>query len=683
MQASDGRVVGGRYRIIRQLGGGGFGQAYLAEDIHSFGEQCVVKQLQPSSPQILQQARKLFDREGKTLQRLGKHEQIPRLLAYFEEDEEFYLVQELIPGHDLSRELTSGKKLSEPYAIKLLQDVLPILEYVHSEQVIHRDIKPSNIIRREGGSLVLIDFGAVKQITQAQSNTTIIGTPGYTPPEQAIGEPNYSSDIHALGMVAIQSLTGTAPRNIPRHPDTEEVMWRDLAKPEISDALTEILQKMVHPNYKKRYQSAAEVLQDLAKKAKVRGPITGQLLEAPSLVARSVGPGRWYVKPWHAIAGVAGMGVLLLAVEMLYPIGRPFYHVRQGRQLLEEFQPEKALLEFEKSTGLRDNYREGWKGQGDSLLTLGRLERALAAYGKVLQLQANDPINLNNKGKVLYILGRNEEAFAAHEQAIALDPNNASAWQGKGIALIGQGKFSEAIKAFDKAKDISPNDPRVWQAKGIALGYLGQKQEALQVYEEALYSYDQRLEKDPENLTAWVDRGEVLNQLGRPEDALASYEEALKINPQHYPALVAKGNVLGRLQKASAALEAYNEAINIRNTDHLVWYNKGIIEARFLQRKQDALSSFERSLELNSQFYPALMEKGVTLIFLGKHQEALEVFDRAKEINPQDPYVWANRGDVLTKLEKITEAKSSYKKALNFPMPDYVRQQVQQKLESL
>ncbi|MGK7901800.1 MAG: tetratricopeptide repeat protein [Hormoscilla sp.] len=704
MQVSEGTVVGVRYRIVRHLGGGGFGQAFLAEDIHSFGEQCVVKKLQPSSPQVLEKARTLFDREGKTLQRLGKHDQIPRLLAYFEEAEEFYLVQEFIPGRDLSRELTPGKKLSEPYARKLLRDVLPILEYVHSEQVIHRDIKPSNIIRPPGGKLVLIDFGAVKQITQRQSHATIIGTPGYTPREQAIGDPNYSSDIYALGMVAIQSLTGMAARDIPRHPDTEEVMWRELASPDLGEALVGILRKMVHPDHRKRYQSATEVLEALAETTtegyKPTQVITPGYPDAEKTQSGNLEPpeepskiGPLSVKPWHAIAGVAGMGVLLLVVEMFYPIARPFYYVRQGRQLLEEFQPEKALVKFENSTDLRDDYREGWKGQGDALLTLGRYERALTAYQRVL-LEQNDPKNLNNQGKVLYKLGRKEDALVAHEQAIELDPNNASAWQGKGIALIGMREFDKAIEAFDKAKSISPNDPRVWQAKGIALGYLGRRPEALKVYEEALDSYDKKLEKEPENLTAWVDRGEVLNQLGRPQDALASYEEALKINPQHYPALVAKGNALVRLQEPEKALEAYDEAIESRNTDYLVWYNRGIILSRVLPQKkeeqqekqeylQEALKSFERVLQLKSEFYPALKEKGVTLIFLEKYQEALEVFDRAKEINTQDPYLWINRGDALAKLGKTREAKNSYEKALALKLQPDERKQVQQKLENL
>ena len=146
---------------------------------------------------------------------MGTNNQIPQLLAYFEESEEFYLVQEYIIGHDLSQQLPTGKPINETTVIEILRDLLQILAFVHQNGVIHRDIKPSNIIRRDSdGKLVLIDFGAVKEVTtqlldnQEQNAFTIgIGTKGYAPSEQCFGRPQYSSDIYALGMVGIKALT--------------------------------------------------------------------------------------------------------------------------------------------------------------------------------------------------------------------------------------------------------------------------------------------------------------------------------------------------------------------------------------------------------------------------------------------------------------------------------------------
>ncbi|MHC5827157.1 MAG: protein kinase domain-containing protein, partial [Nostoc sp.] len=177
---------------------------------------CVVKKLklQASDPITLETARRLFDTEAQVLYKLGTHDRIPQLLAYFEENAEFYLVQELIEGHDLSQELTPGKTLSQDQVISLLQELLTILEFVHQQNVIHRDVNPRNILRRQpDGKLILIDFGAVKQITtqiitpQGQTQATVaIGTPGYIPGEQAHGTPKLSSDIYATGIIAIQAL---------------------------------------------------------------------------------------------------------------------------------------------------------------------------------------------------------------------------------------------------------------------------------------------------------------------------------------------------------------------------------------------------------------------------------------------------------------------------------------------
>ena len=264
-------IIRNRYKIIRELGGGGFGVTYLAEDLDFFNNQVVVKHLQPQnpSPQVLTTATRLFEREAKTLYSLGKHDQIPHLYAYFQEDDEFYLVQEFVDGHDLSEEIIPGKPLSEDKTVQLLIDILEVLEFIHQENVIHRDLKPANIMRREqDNKLILIDFGAVKEISTLSTNsqgqtttTTVIGTPGYMPNEQNHGHPKLSSDVYAVGMVAIKALTGISPKKLEKDSGTLEVIWRDRAN--VSDSLAKVLNKMVKSNYRDRYQTASEALEAL------------------------------------------------------------------------------------------------------------------------------------------------------------------------------------------------------------------------------------------------------------------------------------------------------------------------------------------------------------------------------------------------------------------------------------
>ena len=272
-----GQTLAGRYRILSKLGQGAFGQTYLAEDTQlPDNKPCVVKHLKPRNKDelTLQAAKKLFPREAEVLNKLGEeHRQIPRLLAHFEENGEFYLVQEFIEGKDLSQEIFAGKKLPESEVIQILDQLLDILAFVHQQNAIHRDIKPSNIMRRDKDKkLVLIDFGAVKELTTQIVNedlttvTIAIGTLGYMPSEQSNSRPKFASDLYSLGMMAIFALMGIEPNNIRKNPQTEEIIWRD--KIQVSDDLGNFIDRLVKYNFRDRFPSAVEAkaaLQEIIK----------------------------------------------------------------------------------------------------------------------------------------------------------------------------------------------------------------------------------------------------------------------------------------------------------------------------------------------------------------------------------------------------------------------------------
>ncbi len=260
-----------RYKITRLIGGGGFGDTYLASDLDFPGQRkCVVKHLSPKNldPVAIKIANRLFTEEAETLSRLGEHDRIPRLYAYFEEDGQFYLVQEFVEGQELTSEFKPGKKWSEAKVISLLQEILAILVVVHREGNIHRDIKPANIMRRkQDDKLILIDFGAVKRVVnvdtqQKKDSTVAIGTPGYMSPEQAMGNPGKYSDIYALGMLAIQALTGLSSENFPQ----DSRRWEQIVNEQqlkISSRLKTVLSKMISFQPQNRYGDAKEVLQAL------------------------------------------------------------------------------------------------------------------------------------------------------------------------------------------------------------------------------------------------------------------------------------------------------------------------------------------------------------------------------------------------------------------------------------
>ncbi|MEO1430144.1 MAG: bifunctional serine/threonine-protein kinase/formylglycine-generating enzyme family protein [Cyanobacteria bacterium J06633_8] len=257
-----------RYKIIKKIGTGGFGETYLAEDLGipvDIKPLCVVKRLKTQNlkNEELKWVKQAFRKEAATLYKLGNiHPQIPNLLEYFQERNQFYLVQEFIDGIDLTETIPLGKNIYEDEVIQLLQEILEVLEVVHQQNIIHRDINPKNIMRRQvDGKIVLIDFGAVKQVVCgniAQPNiTAVVGTPGFIPFEQCNGKPKLASDIYALGMVGIQALTGIRPDQLDFNRDGE-VIWLD--KVNICDDFAEVLTKMVHPLVSQRYQNATEAL---------------------------------------------------------------------------------------------------------------------------------------------------------------------------------------------------------------------------------------------------------------------------------------------------------------------------------------------------------------------------------------------------------------------------------------
>ena len=267
-------LLNNRYRIIKTLGRGGFGETYLTEDTHMPSRRkCVLKQLKPivKQPQTPLWMKERFQREAAILEELGDgSNQIPRLYAYFSEDDKFYLVQEWIEGLTLDCYWEREGNLHRDEVRQILMQLLPVLEYVHSRRIIHRDIKPENIILRQGDNLpFLIDFGAVKEAIATEvmrdSDSTYsasIGTPGYMASEQAAGRPIYSSDLYSLGLTAIFLLTGKSPHELETNPYNGEIIWREHAL-NLDSELAEIIDRAIRFHPRDRFATARAMLDAL------------------------------------------------------------------------------------------------------------------------------------------------------------------------------------------------------------------------------------------------------------------------------------------------------------------------------------------------------------------------------------------------------------------------------------
>ncbi|GGA25823.1 VIT domain-containing protein [Okeania sp. KiyG1] len=264
-----------RYRALEIIGEGGFGRTFKAVDEFKPSKPlCVIKQFFSTvqDAKSIQKATELFEQEAIRLETLGKHRQIPELFAHLVQDNHQYLVQEYIAGQNLAEELATEGVFSEAKIREFLNEMLPILEFVHSHQVIHRDIKPENIVRianserdeNQKNSLVLVDFGAAKftSKTALAKTGTLIGSAAYIAPEQVRGKAIFASDIYSLAITCIYLLTGVAPFDLFDSSEDSWV-WRDYLKSPVSLQLSQILDKMLKTATKNRYQTAREILHDL------------------------------------------------------------------------------------------------------------------------------------------------------------------------------------------------------------------------------------------------------------------------------------------------------------------------------------------------------------------------------------------------------------------------------------
>ncbi|MGK7945819.1 MAG: pentapeptide repeat-containing protein [Microcystaceae cyanobacterium] len=260
-----------RYQILGILGKGGFGATFAAADLSLPGTPvCVVKQLRPATddPNVYRMAKQLFEREAETLGKVGNHPQVPRLLDYFEEGQQFYLLQEYVKGQNLHQEIKKKGPFSEAGVKQFLTEILPIMDYIHAQKVIHRDIKPANLIRRQTDrKLVVIDFGAVKTqvntvLASSSSQTALtafaVGTAGFAPPEQMAMRPVYASDIYAIGVTCVYLLTGKSPKEIGCDPSTGEIAWEHYIT--LNEKFADVLKKMLEVSVKHRFKTAQEVL---------------------------------------------------------------------------------------------------------------------------------------------------------------------------------------------------------------------------------------------------------------------------------------------------------------------------------------------------------------------------------------------------------------------------------------
>ncbi|MFB2933878.1 tetratricopeptide repeat protein [Aerosakkonemataceae cyanobacterium BLCC-F154] len=661
-----GKTLRGRYQIIRQLGSGGFSTTFVAKDLDLPGQPlCVVKQLKSkdSDPSILQTVRRLFNTEAQVLYRLGKHEQIPQLYAHFEENQEFYLVQEYIEGEDFAQELLTGKTLNESQLIVFLQDVLQTLAFVHQQDVIHRDIKPSNLIRRpKDGKIILIDFGAVKELRslvlhseEQMTGTILIGSSGYMPTEQLKGKPRFNSDIYAVGITAIQLLTGISPEEFEEDGETGEIIWREHAS--ISKELAAILEKMVRSHFRDRYQSVQEILIDLEKLKNYTGCATQILMSAEDrpiyfkkyfyllIILLTVGFSFGFAKIWSSLHNKKSIlpPETNVPTALISPNNQAVKLLEQGKTLIKLQRYEEAISILDRALEIDPRYPEVWLKRGQALKELQKYEEAQKSYEEALKIQSEYSQAWYERGLALENLNRYELAQDSLTKAIEIQPNYAEAWYKLGEIQIQEKKYKEAYISLSKATEIKPDYSDSWYKLGVVFNQMKQPKKALAALNKAL-------EIDINYVEAWLEHSSALAELKQNEEALVSLSKALEINSESAEAWQKRGDILGELKRYEEAIASLDKAIQIKQDYAEAWYQRGVILSE-INNQEEAIASLDKAIQIKPDYAEAWYQRGLVLEKQQKFSEAIEAYNKAIQIWPANQEAIAKRKRLQRRLK--------------------------------
>jgi eukaryotic-like serine/threonine-protein kinase len=664
------KPLGGRYQIISELGAGGFGQTFLAQDLHLPGHpQCVVKQLKPQATDAnsLETARRLFDIEAQVLYELGNHDQIPRLLAHFEDNQEFYLAQELIEGELLTQELATGNPWSEKRVVALLQDILQVLAFVHQQQVIHRDIKPSNLIRRrEDGKIILIDFGAVKQVStqvvnrqNGQTKTISIGTQGYTPKEQLGGNPRFSSDIYAVGIVGIQALTGIHPRRLSEDSETGEIDWQDYAK-QVSPELVEVLDRMVRYDFRVRYSTAAEALLALPIPEQKSPDYTSattaiapevapkQKLELPDSVSAEEGASEvsstnlWIpIESTPAQSAASSTGSLS---GRSAPISSSAAPLSGGYST-----PTPTASEPKQRRFLLPMFVLG-VGVGASVLIakIVLLPQVARQSGVKSQAAVESPTVRDVQGSASPSIFTPTTTPSPTASLAKKPTSSATSTPTASPTISDVGKLASPTPKSPVVTTSVPVPVTVAPAPAPAAPATPVRSEPPPVellseadrlrqagqYQQALNLYDQAIARKPSAQAYWG-RCYSLNSLQQPEDAIASCNQALALKPNYPEALWSKGNALDQEQRPADSLKLYEQATALKPDFAEAWNNLGVSLLN-VGRASEAVGALDKATALKPDFAAAWANRGAALWQMGRVRLAIASMDRALQIDPNN-----------------------------------------------
>lgn len=602
-----GKLLAECYQFIKVLDTDELGHTYLVIDIHlQEHPKCVVKQIRlpPNSSQTRQLILSHLEKTSQLLKKLGQHDQIPRFITSFAQTNQFYLVQEFIPGCPLTDELIPGDPLTENQVITLLQELLNLLVFVHQQGVILGNLKPSTIIRRQGdGKLVLTTWGVIHQLSAqiAQSFHQSAPNPRHPTSVDQSSKPfpehlQVNSDLYALGIIAIQAMTGLSASELTELKQTnnsqhETSAWQ--AYTQVSPELAAILEKMVHSDRQNRYHKAANVLADLSGIPE-SNPITQfslpSLPEINPAIATITFPTR-QLKPQVILAAIALVGItaLILAYTLHLPqrlMAQYFLH--QGKT--QEQQPTSAIEYYTQAIAYQPQNATAYYHRGKIYADRGKSQLALADLSQAIQLNPQNADAYYQRGNLRLELSDRQGAKADYTQVLQRDPNFTPAWVNRGQIQAELGNEKAAIDDYTQAIQIQPNLVTAYLKRCRSRSNLGNQIGAI---DDCTTAINLR----PNNALAYQNRGLARQRRGDIRGAITDYTVAIQLNPEAAEPYYNRGLARQEIEDISGAIADYTQAIE-RNPNYAsAYYERGLAQAQ-LGNRLAAIKDLQQAAQL-------------------------------------------------------------------------------------
>ena len=623
----------GNYKLLRLIGRGGFSEVYLGEHVY-LKTQVAIKVLQA----VADDAREAFLTEARTIAGLV-HPNIVRVLEFGIGGEDFapFLVMDYAPRGTLRQRFTRGVRLPLEIIVHYVKQAASALQYAHHMNIIHRDVKPENMLLGVDDQLLLSDFGiaVVSHNTSPSQNVQeIVGTVQYMAPEQFEGKPRPASDQYALGLIVYEWLCG---RSLVQGSFSEVAMQRLLVSP-------------IPPSEREASIPAAVdsiVLKSLARDPRDRFPTIQMFADALGEVSKMQ-------EGWSEVESIT------LTRDIEETITKPLAS-REKTQI-----PDQTTLPF-KDLPQQVPAQQRCPYCGAMTESKGKFCLQCGNYLSEVFSRTDEkehPFDIGASVAGSSVLG----SF--------LRPGSSGTQQEpQEIAQIVNDEH-ERLQEYltDDNATISMSDESLVNSSILSpatssqvLLEVGDKYFEEKRYEESLVIYERIIQRDSQNIIAYLHKGRVLLALEKYEEVIVVYDVALRLVPTDANLWVAKGKLYWQLKRYKNALDAYEHAIQSASEDAAIWASKGEILWR-LRRYDDALISYDRALALRPEEIANWISKGQLLIKLKHYEKALEVYNHILSVNPNDGRMWAIKGNILARLEHYEEALFDYDRALaTFP----------------